>query len=138
MKTRIKNFYEVIVMKKKNITTMVLASIAIFIYMVFTLRKPFIADHVNGRSIFDLTWRRHSVIITWIRREGKTPLGERHALRTSGKRCWRGVRRQPSHKRTPLRQAQGLTKGCVGPGVWSESNGEAHPRGGCGVWPSPA
>lgn len=35
MKTRIKNFYEVIVMKKKNITTMVLASIAIFIYMVF-------------------------------------------------------------------------------------------------------
>ena len=35
MKTRIKNFYEVIVMKKKNITTMVLVSIAIFIYMVF-------------------------------------------------------------------------------------------------------
>ena len=35
MKTRIKNFYEVIVMSKKNITTMVLASIAIFIYMVF-------------------------------------------------------------------------------------------------------
>lgn len=35
MKTRIKNFYEVIVMSKKNITTMVLASLALFIYMVF-------------------------------------------------------------------------------------------------------
>ncbi len=34
MKTRIKNFYEVIVMNKKSITTMVLVSLALFIYML--------------------------------------------------------------------------------------------------------